>query len=131
MYSNKLANFESDYDLVALGIQNVWICEVGSKEMHGSFENFTTFILNSSVSINFHIKLICKHIFSYFSFTFINPDPFFQIWIKSIFEYNVCFDSRLKFPIPMTTVSLSVWLIISVWMVWLHFLNVYLILVSL
>ena len=79
MYSNKLANFESDYDLVALGIQNVWICEVGSKEMHGSFENFTTFILNSSVSINFHIKLICKHIFSYFSFTFINPDHFFQI----------------------------------------------------
>ena len=49
MYSHKMANFESDYDLVALGIQNVWICEVGSKEVHGSFENFTSFILNSSV----------------------------------------------------------------------------------
>ena len=58
MYSNKLANFESDYDLVALGIQNVWICEVGSKEMHGSFENFTTFILNSSVSIYFPTFLL-------------------------------------------------------------------------
>lgn len=53
MYSNKLANFESDYDLVALGIQNVWICEVGSKEMHGSFENFTTFILNSSIEVSY------------------------------------------------------------------------------
>ena len=66
MYSHKLANFESDYDLVALGIQNVWICEVGSKEMHGSFENFTASILNSAV---------CFRLFSFF----LQKSPFQKI----------------------------------------------------
>ena len=63
MYSHKLANFESDYDLVALGIQNVWICEVGSKEMHGSFENFTASILNSAVCF-VYLALFAKVPFS-------------------------------------------------------------------
>ena len=85
MYSHKLANFESDYDLVALGIQNVWICEVGSKEMHGSFENFTASILNSAV---------CFRLFSSFC-----KSPLFKKFLLH---------SRLKFPTPTMTVSLSV-----------------------
>ena len=50
MYSDKLAGFETnDNDLVSHGVQNVWICEVGSKEIHGSFENFKAMVLTSSV----------------------------------------------------------------------------------
>ena len=34
-------------DLVAHGQQNVWICEVGSKRLNGSFEAFLQNILDS------------------------------------------------------------------------------------
>ena len=46
---HQAAFYETLNDLVALGVQNVWICEVGSLEMYGSFENFKTMVLNSKV----------------------------------------------------------------------------------
>ena len=44
---------EDGYDLIAPGIQNVWICQVGSKDVYGSFEGFKENILNSTVTAEY------------------------------------------------------------------------------
>ena len=51
MYSDKSAEFLDDrmFDLVALGVQNVWICEVGSEAIDGSFEAFQQRLTASKV----------------------------------------------------------------------------------
>lgn len=36
-------------DLVATGVQNVWICEVGSLQNNGTFEEFTASLRDSQV----------------------------------------------------------------------------------
>lgn len=43
--------WEEYRDLVAPGIQNVWICEVGSKAMNNSFEDFKARLKASTVII--------------------------------------------------------------------------------
>ena len=51
MFTYHEANYNSgsDFDLVANGIQNVWICKVGSKSTDGSFEEFKNQLLESKV----------------------------------------------------------------------------------
>ena len=53
MYSDKPAEFLDDrmFDLVALGVQNVWICEVGSEDTDGSFEAFQQRLTASKVKL--------------------------------------------------------------------------------
>ena len=48
-YHEAKYNQDSDFDLVADGIQNVWICKVGSKSLDGSFEEFKNQLLESKV----------------------------------------------------------------------------------
>ena len=45
-------------DLVAPGVQNVWICEVGSKRLNGSFEDFQQSIAASGLLTMLMIILI-------------------------------------------------------------------------
>ena len=49
MYSYQQAEFAegSFYDLVAPGIQNVWICQVGSYDTDGTFDEFRNKLLAS------------------------------------------------------------------------------------
>ena len=54
LYSDNHAEFAADensddYELVAHGIQNVWICEVGSAALNGSFEEFSQTLRTSQV----------------------------------------------------------------------------------
>ena len=51
MYSDKAAEFQDDrlFDLVAMGVQNVWICEVGSKATDANFEEFQNRLILSKV----------------------------------------------------------------------------------
>ena len=53
MYSDKTAEFQEDrlFDLVAMGVQNVWICEVGSKATDSSFEAFMDRLISSQVGL--------------------------------------------------------------------------------
>ncbi len=44
--------FNLSRDLVAYGQQNVWICEVGSRRLNGSFEDFLQNIAASGKLIN-------------------------------------------------------------------------------
>ena len=48
-YHEARYNQDSHFDLVADGIQNVWICKVGSKNLDGSFEEFKKQLLESKV----------------------------------------------------------------------------------
>ena len=48
-YHEAKYNSGSDFDLVADGIQNVWICKVGSESTDGSFEEFKNQLLESKV----------------------------------------------------------------------------------
>ena len=52
MYTYHEASFNpaSDFDLVANGIQNVWICQMGSEATDGSFDQFKDNLLQSKVS---------------------------------------------------------------------------------
>ena len=52
MYSYQLAEFAegSSYDLVAPGIQNVWICQVGSYDTDGTFDDFKNKLLASKAN---------------------------------------------------------------------------------
>ena len=52
MYTHHEASFnpDSDFDLVANGIQNVWICQLGSGATDGSFDQFKDNLLQSKVS---------------------------------------------------------------------------------
>ncbi len=50
MFSWNSAEFVDDTDLVAEGIENVWIAEVGSASLNGSFENFKQNLEDSTVS---------------------------------------------------------------------------------
>ena len=52
MYTHHEASFnpDSDFDLVANGIQNVWICQMGSEATDGSFDQFKDNLLQSKVS---------------------------------------------------------------------------------
>ena len=54
MYSDKAAEFQDDrlFDLVAMGVQNVWICEVGSKATDANFEEFQNRLISSKVKVN-------------------------------------------------------------------------------
>ena len=52
MYSHEPTKWESDYELRADGKKNVYIVELGSEVEYGSFENFTSSILNTQVKIN-------------------------------------------------------------------------------
>ena len=51
LYSEKKFELIDEVELKADGIQNVWICEVGSVQTHGTFDNFKETILNSSVHV--------------------------------------------------------------------------------
>ena len=52
MYSYQLAEFAegSSYDLAAPGIQNVWICQVGSYDTDGTFDEFKNKLLASKAN---------------------------------------------------------------------------------
>lgn len=52
LYSHEPTRWESDYELRADGKKNVYIVELGSVLEYGSFENFTTSILNAPMKIN-------------------------------------------------------------------------------
>ena len=54
MYTHHEASFNpaSDFDLVANGIQNVWICQMGSEATDGSFDQFKDNLLQSNVNHN-------------------------------------------------------------------------------
>ena len=49
-YHNTSFNTGSDNDLVAEGIQNVWICQVGSENTDGSFAQFIDKLTKSKVT---------------------------------------------------------------------------------
>lgn len=56
LYSHHIPQLKSDFrgvlcDVFAPGRQNVWICEVGSKEQWGSFANFIEAIRNAFVKV--------------------------------------------------------------------------------
>ena len=55
MYSDKAAEFQDDrlFDLVAMGVQNVWICEVGSKATDATFEEFQERLISSKVKVSY------------------------------------------------------------------------------
>ncbi len=51
------ADFVDDADLVAQGVENVWIAEVGSSSLNGTFDEFKQTLGNSEV-ILFLLKKI-------------------------------------------------------------------------
>ena len=59
LYSYRPASFNAtapayeDFELIAPGAENVWICEVGSAELNGSWVDFYTGLTNSTVRKNF------------------------------------------------------------------------------
>ena len=67
MYTYHEASFNpaSDFDLVANGIQNVWICQMGSEATDGSFDQFKDNLLQSNVNHNVFYSFK-------FSFNFLN-----------------------------------------------------------
>ena len=66
-YHEARYNQDTDFDLVADGIQNVWICKVGSKNLDGSFEEFKkqlleSKVLNKWIIYNFEMTKVSKSI---------------------------------------------------------------------
>ena len=60
MYSYHEATFshEFEYDLIAKGIQNVWICQIGSENTDGSFNEFIDTLLQSEVTLYIQTYLV-------------------------------------------------------------------------
>ena len=88
MYSDKAAEFQDDrlFDLVAMGVQNVWICEVGSKATDATFEEFQNRLILSKVKVNNY----------------------------ETFSYHLIMFSRLKSATLTMIVLSNAWLIINV-----------------
>ena len=68
LYTNNEAEFRADpdgtaRDLVAPGIQNVFICEVGSAQLNGTFEEFTAVLEDSQVMVLENVDILLKIIF--------------------------------------------------------------------
>ncbi len=57
LYTANEASFSpnaSTSDLVSPGVHNIWICEVGSQTLNGTFEEFMTTLTDSTVN-NIHV----------------------------------------------------------------------------
>ncbi len=52
IYSHLEPEKGPDNDVVASGIENVWICEFGSKSLNSSYENFKQNLMGSNVKLN-------------------------------------------------------------------------------
>ena len=52
---NVFLDYLSDYACAMIvrvvGVQNVYICEVGNKEMNGTFEQFSDTVINAAVQV--------------------------------------------------------------------------------
>ena len=51
LYSDEPMTWESDYELRTFGRKNAYIVELGSVDDYGSFDNFTSSLLNTRVSV--------------------------------------------------------------------------------
>ena len=49
LYTAKYAYFAAPHDLVSPGLENVWIAEVGSASLNGTFDSFKKTLSDSSV----------------------------------------------------------------------------------
>ena len=49
LYSAKYAYFAAPHDLVSPGLENVWIAEVGSASLNGTFDSFKKTLSDSLV----------------------------------------------------------------------------------
>ena len=49
LYSAKYAYFAAPHDLVSPGVENVWITEVGSATLNGTFDSFKKILSDSLV----------------------------------------------------------------------------------
>ena len=50
LYSAKYAYFAAPHDLVSPGVENVWITEVGSATLNGTFDSFKKILSDSLVT---------------------------------------------------------------------------------